>query len=157
MSFEEVYEKYYKLTNSMAYKFTNSFNTLDELKSIGNYSIYKTFLNYDSKRNNSFLSLLVEITKNDLIGSLRQDKKKNKETSIDLYFNIESTLEYYDYDKYENLKILINDLKPKYKDLVILYYFGGYNQGEIADKFKVNRSTISRNLKKAIKLMGVNK
>lgn len=156
MTFDEVYKKYNKLCKSIAYKFTNKFNTFDDLICISNYSMFKAFENYNSDKNISFISYLGEITKNDFLLNKRQENKINKESSLDLFYSFEDDINYIDFINNENLMIKINDLIPTYRSIIILFFFYGYKQVEIAKFFNVDRSTISRRLKNALRIMGAN-
>jgi RNA polymerase sigma factor (sigma-70 family) len=154
MNFEDVYKQYNKLCKCIAYKFVNNYNTYEDLISITNYSIFKAIKKYDYSKNISFISYLSEITKNDCLLNKRLEKKMCNESSLDLYYSFENNANLYGYSANMDLKIKIDQLIPTYKKIIILFYYYGYNQVEIAKKFNVDRSTISRQLKKAIKIMG---
>jgi RNA polymerase sigma factor (sigma-70 family) len=165
MNFEDVYYQYNRLCKSIAYKFINKFNTYEDLISISNYSIFKALKKYDYNKNVAFITYLSEVTKNDCLLNKRLEKKLCKESSLDIYYPLEKNSNLYSYSSVgnneilynyssnEDIKVKINSLIPTLRKVVILHYYYGYYQNEIAKMFNVDRSTISRQLKRAYKIM----
>ena len=46
-------------------------------------------------------------------------------------------------------KIIKNDLTPRQREIIMLYYYSGLGVSEIADKLEIAPSTVSRTIKRA--------
>lgn len=56
----------------------------------------------------------------------------------------------------DNMLQEIQSLSNKYKDVIYLYYYEGYNTDEIASILNMNASTVRTNLSRARKILKVN-
>ena len=75
------------------------------------------------------------------------------DNSMSLVERIEDESQKVAFDSYENRIILedaLKSLEPLERDLVVLNYFEGLNQREIAEKMNLSQMQVSRKLKKAI-------
>lgn len=73
----------------------------------------------------------------DLAMWLRQNAETNDETMTRLKRNLVTAIN--------------EDLTPRQREMLSMHYFGGYRMAEIAGTLGVNRSTVSRTMKRAEK------
>ena len=142
-----------------------------ELISIGIVGLMKAILTFDEKRKLQFSTYAITCIDNEILMFLRKFKKINNIESIDepIFFDkdgngvtVEDILsddtdivnECINKENHQILQKIINNLPPKEKELIILY-FGLYDnkehkQKDLADMFNINQATISRTIKKIL-------
>lgn len=59
-----------------------------------------------------------------------------------------------DYPEHQDVFIELSKLKPKYRNVIYLYYYQGYKIAEIAKILKMNPNTVSSSLTRAKKQLG---
>ena len=110
--------------------------------------IWKHGASYDASKGRLFTWLL-NVAKNTAIDATRgADWKKSKKTddlSTTLNFGFEPTN-----PEHLDLQSLVNNLEPKYRTLIELFYFQSYTQQEIAEEFDIPLGTVKTRLRTAI-------
>lgn len=154
MNFDEIYLQYNKLGKKLAYQYCNKYLEYNDLISISNYSLFKAFNTYDYKRNIDFSTYYTKIIKNDLLMQQRQINKRNRESSLELFYSLDSEFDMLKDFNNSHLDLMIQSLNEKDKELIKLYYFYGYKQWEIAIITGKCRSWTSRKIQNIVKKMG---
>lgn len=90
---------------------------------------------------------LIQVTKNLCHDSYRS--KWSKRTSL---AGIENQFYQNDHESFEIMEAVMK-LKEKYKTIIILYYYEGYQINEIACMLKIKESTVKMRLKKAKEIL----
>jgi RNA polymerase sigma factor (sigma-70 family) len=144
LDFNEIYFNYNKLCKSIAFENIDRFNEYDDLISITNLSLFKAFNTYNVDKKTSFSTYLYKLCQNDLQMNKRQNKKKSKESSLELFFDSEKEDKSFNNYSKSYINNMINFLTLEERQLVILYFFYGYKQKEIAILKGISRSYTSR-------------
>lgn len=144
-AFHKIYDFHYQMMYNFGLKYTNSSEVKD--------SLHDTFLNIIHYKNS-----ISEVTnvKAYLFKSLRNQiykVKKLKKIEFDL---IDGTVAYEedksDKEKILNdLKLLIEKLSPREKEIIYLKYFQGFNNIEISELLEIKYQTVRNILAGAIK------
>ena len=90
---------------------------------------------------------LIQVTKN-----LCHDAYRNKWSKRTSLTEIENQLYQNDHEGFEIIEAVMN-LKEKFKPIVILYYYEGYQINEIACMLNIKESTVKMRLKKAKEIL----
>lgn len=119
--------------------------------------IYINIKNFDTKR--KFSSWAYRIAHNELVNALKK-KKKNFLPLIDLDVFLPYNLSKDDHNKNseeQDIKKIINEcldqLKPKYREPIVLYYIEELSYKEISDVMQIPISTVGIRMKRAKKMM----
>lgn len=130
------------------------------LVSLGIDGLIKAINNYDISKSVEFSTFAIRCIDNEILMFLGKLRRSRIVGSTDLYMN---TLNYEDDIEEEyidnELRLIVNELVMKLSDRereIIMMFFGFYDgvrykQGEIADKFNVSQSFVSRVIKGALK------
>lgn len=133
-------EKYSNMVLQIAYQ--HSFNKSDS-EDITQEVFIKLVRNIDSLKDDNYIKAwLIRVTIN-----LCKDYNKsywNRNTS-ELDENLKEDSDFCEVMEY------VSKLKPKYRDVIYLYYYLGYKINEIAEILKMNENTVSSNLTRARK------
>jgi len=121
--------------------------------------VYKNIRSFDTKR--KFSSWLYRIAHNELINTLKKRKKKTLSLfDLDILFpqsaNDSSNSLNQQIDRKDMEKIIdkcIDQVELKYREPIILYYFGGLNYREIADVMQIPISTVGIRIKRGKEIM----
>jgi len=132
------------------YRFAYSYvrNKEDSLD-IVQETIYKAFKNYNPSKVSNIKSWLYSILANTAIDTIR----KNKKYILCETENIVEKEKYF--DNYENIELahILNELKPKYREIIIMRYFQDLKINEIAEILNLNLNTVKSRLYKALKML----
>ena len=122
--------------------YQHSFNKSDS-EDITQEVFIKLVRNIDSLKDDNYIKAwLIRVTIN-----LCKDYNKsywNRNTS-ELDENLKEDSDFCEVMEY------VSKLKPKYRDVIYLYYYLGYKINEIAEILKMNENTVSSNLTRARK------
>jgi len=133
IGYNKFYKKYYTNFYNFAKKYTINSQNLDEIISISFIKIFKKIhtLN-DPKKLKSWCKIII---KNTSLNFIRENKKHEHLEFLD-YMDFNDDEIYVDEYKgisNEKLHKLINELAPRYREVMIMYYFNGYSHQEISD------------------------
>lgn len=147
-SFREIYRENYQLLFSFAMKFLSD-------KSAAEDCLQTMFLNLLSSKHklpvvNNVRAYLMKSIRNQILNS-----KRTKAVEFPLIADSE-----FDFKKkglneniYKKLKVLIDKLSPRERELVYLKYFHGFRSTEISDLLEIEYQTVRNILSNAIKKM----
>jgi len=168
MTCTEAYEQYKKFVYQITYKFNIPGQSMDDLIQIGCIGLIKAFNTYQYERNIMFITYLAVIVNNEMKMSLRRSKK-NDAASLDCeMFNdngdITTLLDIVsdpvnfeelivDSITFKEIESLLNELTSKQRSIIRCRYFNDMSQREIAGKFNITQSYISRTIQKALKIL----
>jgi RNA polymerase sigma-70 factor (ECF subfamily) len=144
---------------------------LNYIKRISNFSqedasdilqdvFLKVYLNLnDFDSDLKFSSWIYSITRNQIIGNYRKFKVRPEGNSMPMNESIIKKIVYdFDIEKEIDIKIdnkiifnVLNDIKPKWKEILILRFFEERDYGEISDIIKKPIGTVASMLNKAKK------
>ena len=110
--------------------------------------IWKHGASYDASKGRLFTWLL-NVAKNTAIDATRcADWKRSSKTddlSMIVNFGFDATN-----PEHVDLQSLVNNLKPKYRAVINLFYFQSYTHQEIAEEFNIPLGTVKTRLRAAI-------
>lgn len=170
MTCSEVFEQFKKFIYKTAYRFLNSGEDIDDLIQISNMGLVKAFNSYKIESENLFMTYLAIVVNNQVLMHLRRIKKFKNETSFDDPLCIDSdgnslTLLEIIKDPKEceeivfkkiadtELRNFINELDPRNKKVLELFYFDNINQNKIGEALNIRQSYVSRLIKKSLKIL----
>ena len=147
-------------------KFNNVHYDKKDIVSIGNVGLIKAVLSYNLDKNVKFPSYALKCIDNEILMFLHKIKKGSNILYIEDYKRLEHTLiddtnivNYYErLELYEMLNSIVKDLPSREKQIIIMY-FGFYKdeiytQKEIADKFGISQSYVSKLISRTVKKIG---
>lgn len=141
ISIEEIVERYSNMIMQIAYQ--NVFNKSDS-EDITQEVFIKLIKNIEKFNNEEYMKAwIIRVTIN-----LSKDYNKsfwNRNT-----IGIDENLKIFG-EEYQNVFNEISKLKPKYRNIVYLYYYQGYRINEIAEILSMNQNTVSSCLTRARK------
>lgn len=158
---------------------TNRFRNIDydkkDLVSIGSIGLVKAVNTYDIKKEVKFATYAVRCIDNEILMFLRKVKHDKNIDSIDkvLFYGKDGSelkledilsddsdlvIDHENSETYKIIRQLINQLPDRDKEIIMLH-FGFYNdriytQKEIADKFHISQSYVSRVITKIVNKLG---
>jgi len=170
MNCTEVYEQFKNFIYKTAHGFLNTGENIDDLIQIGNVGLIKTFNHYKIESNLMFITLLAKIITNEILMHTRKYKKIRSETSFDDYISIDTNgnaLTLSDVLKdpincedealkpimNNDLKKLMNKLKPVNRKILELFYFKNMKQDDIGKELNFTQSYTSRLLKSSLEIL----
>ena len=141
ISIEEIVDKYSNMIMQIAYQ--NVFNKSDA-EDITQEVFIKLMKNIEKFNNEEYMKAwLIRVTIN-----MSKDYNKsfwNKNTT-----GIDENLKIFG-EEYQEVFKEISKLKPKYRNVIYLYYYQGYKIKEIAELMSMNENTVSSCLTRARK------
>jgi len=165
MTCEEVFEQFDRFIHYIVLKFKNCMDK-DELYQLGIMGLVKAYKGYDADKKILFMTFATHCMENEILMSIRSEKKHKSEESIDVIKVMDSsgnnnlTLESQlsddiDYEELainnvtkndfnEKLDRLLNCLGKRNKEIVILTYYKNMDQYTIAQKLGISQSYVSR-------------
>jgi len=173
MSCSEVYEQFRKFIYKTANSFPNYNESVEDLIQVANIGLIKAFNAYKVESNNLFMTYMGRVVFNEIFMYLRHIKRKNKSNdvlSLETVVATDSdgnTITLSDYlmepTNYEelaishiagiNLKKIVNELKPKNKKVIELFYFDDMVQSLIGEELNLSQTYVSRLIKKTLKIL----
>ena len=146
VEFEEIYYQTYKKLYRIAYRYVyNASKTEDILQ-----NVYLKLLNCNKEfeNDNHRLYWLIRVTINESLDELRRMKRANLVYDDDLVNNSADSSQTVSQFQVDLVRELIGRLKPKEKNIMILYYDNEMNQDEIAETLGISKATVKRYLTK---------
>lgn len=161
MTKEELEKMFYNNIN-LAYKISNKYvinykYEIDDIQQIALFGLWKSVLTYDKTKKYKFSTYAYSIISNEINYYLRSVKKRYEDISINTPitddFVIEDILKddknaidiLLDHLTYEELYSYINIIQnPKHKKIYLLYINQNYTQLELAKKFNMSQTNISK-------------
>ena len=147
-------------------KFNNVHYDKKDIVSIGNVGLIKAVLSYNPDKNVKFPSYALKCIDNEILMFLQKIKKGGNILYIEDYKRLEHTLiddtnivNYYErLELYDILNSIIKDLPSREKQIIIMY-FGFYKdeiytQKEIAGKFGISQSYVSKLISRTVEKIG---
>lgn len=161
------------------YEVTNRFRNVDydkkDLVSIGNIGLLKAINTYDLSKGFEFSTYAIRCIDNEILMFLRKLKKNQNVDSIDgviltakdgsemklvdkLSDDIDFVEDYENEETHRIIREVVKELPNRDKEIIMLY-FGFYDDKiythrEIADKFNISRSYVTRLINKIVKKVG---
>lgn len=145
--------------------------TLDEIKSEAYLGLIRAAEKFDENKNVTFKTFSNRHINGAISDKIRNDKQYNVRRGVkhdkpilslnQTYENEGKEIEYINLvqatDTFNNLfqtneiEVLLSILSVKERELIEMYYFQSLQQSEIAEILNISQTTVSRNIKKAIK------
>ena len=112
---------------------------------------YRNILSFDASR--KFSSWLYRIAHNEFINILKKKKRESLFVNVDVLFPHPAAKEQADQPAHdrmfkENINACLDELSPKYREVLVLYYFEELGYAEIADVLHIPVSTVGIRLKR---------
>lgn len=136
-----LYKQYFGYSKSICLRYTSSTEEAEEVLNEGFLKVFNNLERYDSAH--PFKAWLRTIMVNTAISYYRKHKKHNEDMV---------SLEDAGYPRFEEdivsritadeILQLIQQIKPIYKNVFLLYVVDGYNHREIADLLQINEATV---------------
>ncbi|MBV4417147.1 sigma-70 family RNA polymerase sigma factor [Clostridium tyrobutyricum] len=146
-------------------------HSLEDLVQIGSIGLVKAAKVFDESRGYKFSTIALKYINTEIYNAMRKDswnfttarkrfKKDNTPISLNVELKEDENTSYIDLLRSEedgfnsvDINSLIDTLPVHLKRTINLYYFYGFNQGEISKKEKVSRQAISNHIKRALRLL----
>lgn len=141
----------------------------DDIFQTGCIGLMKAVKDFDESKGTKFSTYayicidgaIVKMTRDDKWFGATREIRRNSNGPLSLNYTyteegqelINSIVDDNEQYSLSDLKLVISELPTLYKELIILYYFKGYNQTEIAEKYDIRQNTVSRYLSKALELL----
>jgi len=106
-------------------------------------------LNHKFKKNTSILAFVFQVCKFQFLKKFRSEHKKLTIPVDDVLYNIKEEGEEVNYDevRIRELKLVLNELKPPCKEVLIDFYYKNFTMQEIAKKYKLGSTQAAKNRK----------
>ncbi|HKR05783.1 MAG TPA: sigma-70 family RNA polymerase sigma factor [Bacteroidia bacterium] len=111
--------------------------------------IWKNIEAYDRSKGTLFTWML-NVTRNTAIDKLRTLKRTAIQSIDDNVYNIDRQHSHKTNEDNIGVKEMVNKLKPEYKIIIDLAYFGGYTQEEISEKLNMPLGTVKTRARAAL-------
>ena len=148
----EILKKYGGAILGVLFKMTGSKEEAEDLLQDTSVKIWKNADKYDDSKGRLFTWIL-NIARNTAIDKTRtkkfQENKKSQQLDSTVYDNIRFSEEMKILDP--GLENLINQLDPKYRQIIDLLYLQGYSQKEIATQLDIPLGTVKSRGRSGIK------
>ncbi|MEQ8907892.1 MAG: sigma-70 family RNA polymerase sigma factor [Vicingaceae bacterium] len=148
---EHLYDHYSEALFGVIFRIVRKNDVAEDLLQKTFVKIWKKIDFYDDKKGRLFTWML-NIARNNAIDYTRSKefKKNTKVQSIDYtVYNNTSQRETQKTDTI-GLDKIVDDLEPKYKELIDLVYFKGYTQQEISDELDIPLGTVKTRIRKGL-------
>ena len=143
-----LYDNYAAALYGVVLRIVHSPDIAEDVMQDSFVKIWKHGASYDASKGRLFTWLL-NVARNTAIDATRcADWKKNSKTddlSIMVDFGFDTTN-----PEHLDLQNLLNNLEPKYRTLINLFYFQSYTQQEISEEFNIPLGTVKTRLRTAI-------
>lgn len=170
----QLIERNLRLVVYTAQKFSNTNANIEDLISIGTIGLIKAVGSFDNSKNIKLATYASRCIENEILMHLRKISKIKKEVSLDEPLNTDAegnelcisdilssdddvTKNIDKEDESDNLKIALNELTDKEKQIMCMRYGltgkAEMTQKEVADYFEISQSYISRIEKKILDKM----
>lgn len=146
-------------------------HSLEDLVQIGSIGLVKAAKAFDESKGYRFSTIALKYISTEIYNAMRKDswnfttarerfKKDNTPFSLNVELKEDENTSYIDLLRSEedgfnsvDVNSLIDTLPAHLKRTIKLYYFYGFNQGEISKKEKVSRQAIFNRIKRALELL----
>ena len=146
---ERIYRQYKDLMYKVALAVTKDAHDAEEAVSLAMISIAKRIATVDDTNEQKLKSYLSTIVKNKAIDVIKS-KNRHATDDIELYPNIESELDGYDYlineESYKEIVKLILKMPDIYRDVLTLKYLHNLSTKEISTLFNLPINTVKSRL-----------
>lgn len=144
---------------------------LEDLVQIGSIGLIKAAEAFDKSRGYRFSTIASKYIRIEIYNAMRKDswnltnargkfKKDNTPISLNVELKEGETTSYIDLLKSEEdgfftteINLLLDKLPSHLKRTIKLYYYYGFDQGEISKKEKITRQAISNRINRALELL----
>ncbi|MEZ4883469.1 MAG: sigma-70 family RNA polymerase sigma factor [Chitinophagales bacterium] len=150
-----LYQQYAKTLYGVIFKILDHKELANDVLQETFCKIWQRFSQYDDSKGRLFTWML-NIARNSAIDKTRSKEYKKLTQYQDQQLTIENNflgLKYSNNTDLIGIKDLINNLEPKYKNLIDLIYFQGYTQQEAAQELSLPMGTVKTRLRTAILLL----
>ena len=173
----QLIERNLRLVVYTAQKFENTNVSIEDLISIGSIGLIKAVKSFDNNKNIKLATYASRCIENEILMHLRKVSKQKREVSIDEPLNTDAegnelcisdlltseedevTKNMDKQDESSNLKLVLENLTQKEKDIMCMRYGltgkSEMTQKEVADYFDISQSYISRIEKKILDKMKI--
>lgn len=146
--FKTIYNKYGEMLYRIAFVYLGNPHDAEDVLQ----DVFISFLHNPPKIKNDEheKAWLIRTTQNKAINLLKSTSRKNVNID-DLQIHIDDT------NKDLHLDVLkqVISLSPKYKTVIILYYYNDYSVSEIAQILKISKSAVKMRLKRSRELLKI--
>lgn len=147
LAYKMLYKQYFSLAKKICIQYANNTEDAEELVDDTFMKVFKNLDKYD--KNKPFVAWFRTIAVNTCINYYRANKT-NYLTTIDEGPQIEETSENALHKiGYDELLKMVQQLKPNYRMVFLMYVVEGYSHKEIADMLNINEITCRTTLNKA--------
>lgn len=150
-AFSYLYDNYAPALNGVIHRLVDDAQLSEDILQEAFIRIWNNFKQYDAAKGRLF-TWMVNITRNLTIDTLRskgykkQQKISQNELSVTNYHNKDAA------NRFDGIGLnkQLASLKPEYKNLIDLAYFGGYTQEEISKEMGIPLGTVKTRMRTAI-------
>ena len=150
-AFSYLYDNYAAALNGVIHRMVDDAQLAEDILQEAFIRIWNNFKQYDAGKGRLF-TWMVNITRNLTIDTLRskgykkQQKISQDEFSVSNYQNKDTA------NRFDSIGLnkQLASLKPEYKNLIDLAYFGGYTQEEISKEMGIPLGTVKTRMRTAI-------
>jgi RNA polymerase sigma factor (sigma-70 family) len=128
---------------------TNDEETSQDILQESFVKIWKNIETYDRSKGTLFTWML-NVTRHTAIDKLRTLKRTAIQSIDDNVYNIDRQHSHKTNEDNIGVKEMVNKLKPEYKIIIDLAYFGGYTQEEISEELKMPLGTVKTRARAAL-------
>ena len=171
MNCNEAYEQFKNYVIKTAHGFNNSTETMEDLIQIGNVALVKAFDSYNIETGNMFMTYLATVVTNCFLMLIRKERNKKRilneisfeeKLATDESGNVLTLLDViHDPIKcediilkngeHEELRKLVEGLKPNRAKILKMVYFGEMEQLKVGEILDFSQGYVSRTVKRSIK------
>lgn len=143
-----LYDKYGDVLYGIAHKIVHSEDLAQDIVQEAFIKIWKNGPNYDPKKGTIFTWAL-NITRNLAIDKTRSAAFKKRQHVLEIGTKIDNTTAFSVENRPEHigLKSQVNELDPKYKEVIDLIYFRGYTQSEVKELLGIPLGTVKSRIR----------
>jgi len=165
------YEKLLKINERLCYHIANRFKNVDDIEdlvSIAKIGLIKAYKNFDLDKGIKFVTYASKLIHNEILMHNRKMRRHKNNVSLDSVLTVDfdgSELTLIDvlpaeikdthFEDYDGLKAILDmtlkQLSERDRKIFKMYFFERMKQQDIANKFNIAQSYISRLIKKIIK------
>jgi RNA polymerase sigma-70 factor, ECF subfamily len=150
--FSILYDNYCSAIHGVIFKIIQSEEMAEDLTQDVFVKIWHKIENFDTTKGTLF-TWMINIARNTAIDKIRSAEYSQSKQYIDIANNL-NVVEARNNNSFNidtiGLRAMVADLRPEYKQIIDLVYFGGYTQAEIAEEYGIPLGTVKTRVKAAI-------
>ncbi len=147
-AYEELVKRYQRGLFSFLMRMVHDEATASDIVQNTLFKVYQVIDHVDT--NKKFSTYVFEIAKNNALSYLRSRKHTiSLEEFVEIADDESFFEQFFRTDIVEKVRAAVNELPPKYRDVITLYYFEDLSYEEVSKKLKIPVNTVRTHLARA--------